>query len=65
MVMTKADEEGIYTCLASNNAGFDSKEFPVTFVGGSLISVFCNDASEVKKLFPLIAQMSVMRFCTF
>ncbi len=31
-------EEGLYTCVSSNEAGSDSKEFPVTFVGASLNS---------------------------
>ncbi len=38
MVTKKADEEGIYTCLATNEAGSDSKQFLVTFVGAYLIS---------------------------
>ena len=37
MVTIKVDEEGIYSCLAKNKAGFDSKKFPVTFVGASFI----------------------------
>ncbi|KAL9969012.1 hypothetical protein ACROYT_G021169 [Oculina patagonica] len=32
-VMKKADKEDNYTCFARNEAGTDSKEFPVTFVG--------------------------------
>ena len=40
MVMTKIDKEGIYSCLATNVAGSDSKEFMVTFVGGSLFLRF-------------------------
>ena len=38
MVTAKVNEEGNYTCLASNEAGSDSKEFSVTFVGASHIS---------------------------
>ncbi|KAL9964991.1 hypothetical protein ACROYT_G028712 [Oculina patagonica] len=33
LVTQKAEEEGIYTCLASSEAGSNSKEFLVTFVG--------------------------------
>ncbi|XP_078355547.1 uncharacterized protein LOC144640220 [Oculina patagonica] len=32
-VMKKADKEDNYICFARNEAGTDSKEFPVTFVG--------------------------------
>ena len=38
MVTAKVNEEGNYTCLASNEAGSDSKEFSVTFVGACHIS---------------------------
>ena len=40
MVMTNIDKEGIYSCLATNVAGSDSKEFMVTFVGRSLLFCF-------------------------
>ncbi|XP_078355520.1 uncharacterized protein LOC144640183 [Oculina patagonica] len=33
MVRKKADKKDNYTCFARNEAGTDSKEFPVTFVG--------------------------------
>ncbi len=36
IVMNKTDKKGNYTCFARNEAGTDLKEFPVTFVGGTL-----------------------------
>ena len=39
MVMTRAEKEGIYTCLATNEVGSDLKEFPVTFVGASVLLI--------------------------
>ena len=40
MVARIIDEEGIYSCLASNVAGTDSKEFKITVVGRSLLFRF-------------------------
>ncbi|KAL9968957.1 hypothetical protein ACROYT_G021110 [Oculina patagonica] len=41
MVMKKADKEDNYTCFARNEAGTDSKEFPVTFVECCTCAVKC------------------------
>ncbi len=38
MAMQTTEEEGLYTCWSSNEAGLDSIEFPVAFVGASLNS---------------------------
>ena len=52
MVKAKADEEGSYTCLAVNEAGSDSKEFSVTFVGASHISFNRICTSNLQKYAP-------------